>query len=69
MDAREQRYKDAKHHLLTAIMLCCPTGKEQQAFTKLTATLERGETAKTVVTQLASRLVDGLRFDNWPERK
>lgn len=57
----------AKRLLLSAAMHLAPTGREQQAFTRLVNAMElAGESDTSTCQALLAMMLDGLRNGNWP---
>lgn len=66
MDATS--YSNAKQGLLAAAFNVAPSKREQDAFSRMLTELERdGNEPKTVLSRMASAIIDGLEYGNWPE--
>lgn len=62
------QYAQAKGYLLAAAMQVAPNGRTQQAFANLLTQLELdGNSAETILSRMASAIIDGLEYGNWPE--
>jgi hypothetical protein len=60
-------YRQTVNHLLAAAMEVSPTGIEQTAFGLIVNNMRNaGESDRVVSIELASAILDGLRYGNWP---
>lgn len=68
MYEKRDNEKKLSYDLLGAAILASPTGKEQQAFSDMYNNMYRdGLSDKEVAIQLCAAILDGLRFNNWPD--
>jgi hypothetical protein len=61
-----QDFNQATRDLLAVAMRVSPTGKEQEAFTKLHNLMsDNGLTPREIFLGLLGAIQDGVRFGNW----